>query len=80
MSGPTRDEFIEVVQRLELPVNAAGLHSDFDQEVRWRSMHRVRLMAALCELRPDTALDVSAVFTAATASEVFDVFTIGHGR
>ncbi|MFR9753613.1 hypothetical protein ACL02S_21605 [Nocardia sp. 004] len=80
MSGPTRDEFIEVVERLELPVNAAGLRSDFDQEVRWRSMHRVRLMAALGELHPDTTPDVTAVFAAATASEVFAVVTNGDDR
>lgn len=75
---PTRDEFIVVVERLELPVNEAGLHVDFDQEVRWRSMHRVRLMAALGELWPGIAFDVTAVFAAATASEVFDVVTRGR--
>lgn len=59
----TRTEFISLVRdELDLPLESHDLERDFDQVVRWDSMHLLRLVAAL-EAETGTRLRIGQLMT-----------------
>ncbi|RKT88988.1 hypothetical protein SAMN05421805_10747 [Saccharopolyspora antimicrobica] len=70
----SRAEFIRIVrEELRLPLADPDLEHAFDQEVNWRSIHRVRLFAAVEQLTGVRA-SVDRLFEEQTASGIYAVF------
>ena len=70
----SRDEFNRIVrEELRLPLADPDLEHAFDQEVNWRSIHRVRLFAAVEQLTGRRA-SVDRLFAEQTASGIYQVF------
>ncbi|MEK8107767.1 phosphopantetheine-binding protein [Micromonospora sp. M12] len=71
----TRELFIHTVRdTLKLPLGNPDLEHDFDQTVHWRSMHRVRLIAAL-ERETGRRVPVGRLFAQTTVSGIYQLYT-----
>ncbi|MFG2063980.1 acyl carrier protein [Micromonospora sp. NPDC048871] len=71
----TKERFIHAVRdELKLPLVNPDLEHDFDQKVHWRSMHRVRLFAAL-ERLTGRKVPVRRLFEQTTVSGVYQLYT-----
>lgn len=76
----TRDRFIRTVRdELKLPLANPDLENDFDQAVHWRSMHRVRLFAAL-ERQTGRKVPVRQLFAQTTVSGIYQLYSEPAGE
>ncbi|MFY1698608.1 acyl carrier protein [Solwaraspora sp. WMMA2101] len=70
----TRDRFITIVRdELKLPLTDPDLEQAFDQPIRWRSVQRVRLYAAL-EKETGRRIPVGRLFEEQTVAGVYQLF------
>ncbi|GAB3837255.1 acyl carrier protein [Micromonospora andamanensis] len=67
-------EFIRIVRdELRLPLADPDLEHSFDQEVNWRSLHRVRLFVAM-EQHAGRRPEVGTLFEERTVRGIYTVF------